>query len=223
MATQNTAERAASLISINAVPVAVSPSKDDTVGVATSAPPNDTSTVIFSENGKADGKEIKLPLPPFGTVELLAPWFPKVIEDETHAITFRTKRKRRTVVLWTCFTLAFLVFATNLILSLLAWTRLGTIVNGVATIAHEDCTLVAKYDTALHVLIKILSSLLLGASNLSLQLVVAPTREEVDAAHAKGIWLDIGVPSFRNLRHISRWNLSIWVCLVASSVPIHFL
>lgn len=180
---------------------------------------NDKGTIIFSENGK----EIELPLPQFGTVELLAPWFPKVIEDDTRSITFRTKRKRRKVVLWTCFTLAVTVFTTNVVLTILAWTRLGTTTSGVATIVHADCTLVARYDTALHVLINVLSTLLLGASNLSLQLAVAPTREEVDTAHAKGIWLDIGVPSFRNLRHISRKNLFVWFCLVLSSVPIHFL
>jgi hypothetical protein len=219
---ENAAEDAANLASIDTASVAILPSKDEIVAVIAPAP-NDKSTVDFSENGKTDGKEVKLPLPPFGTVELLAPWFPKVIEDETHTITFRTKWKRRKVVLWTCFALTVTAFSTNLILTLLAWTRLGLAVSGVATILHEDCTLVARYDTALHVLINVLSTLLLGASNLSLQLVVAPTREEVEAAHAKGTWLDIGVPSFRNLRHISRKSLFIWICLVLSSVPIHFL
>jgi len=179
---ENASGKAASPASADTASVAI----DEIVAVIAPAP-NDKSTVVFSEKGKADGNEIKFPLSPFGTVELLAPWFPQVIEDETHHITFRTKRKRRKVVLWTCFALTVAVFSTNLILTLLAWTRLEPAVSGVATILHEDCTRVARYDTILHVLINALSTLLLGASNLSLQLVVAPTREEVEAAHAKGM------------------------------------
>ncbi|KAG8527921.1 uncharacterized protein KY384_006837 [Bacidia gigantensis] len=56
-----------------------------------------------------------------------------------------------------------------------------------------------------------------------MQLLAAPTREEVDKAHAKATWLDIGVPSFRNLRQISRSNCTMWSVLALSSLPIHFL
>jgi hypothetical protein len=49
----------------------------------------------------------------------------------------------------------------------------------------------------------------------------APTRREVDDAHAKKQWLDIGVQSIRNLRKIS-WKRALMYWLLAlSSLPLH--
>lgn len=56
-----------------------------------------------------------------------------------------------------------------------------------------------------------------------MQLLVSPTRREVNKAHNKGRWLDIGVPSIRNLRSISPIRVVIWVVLGLSSLPLHFL
>jgi hypothetical protein len=52
----------------------------------------------------------------------------------------------------------------------------------------------------LHLLINFLGTLILGAINYAMQCLFALTRAEVNAAHAKGKWLDIGVLSARNLR-----------------------
>ena len=89
-------------------------------------------------------------------------------------------------------------------------------------IIHEgDCVQVKRLNTIFHVATNILSSLLLGASNLCMQLLAAPTRDEVDRAHLKGKWLYIGVPSWRNLKHISMKRKAVWWCLGISSVPLH--
>lgn len=74
-----------------------------------------------------------------------------------------------------------------------------------------------------HLTINILSSLLLAAGNVCMQCLVAPTREEVDHAHASGLWLDIGVNTPRNIRHISRSRACVWGLLAISSVPLHLL
>lgn len=71
--------------------------------------------------------------------------------------------------------------------------------------------------------INILSSLLLGASNNCAQLLSSPTRHDIDKAHAKGKWLDIGVPSVRNLGHISGWRVLLWALLFLSSIPLHLV
>lgn len=47
-------------------------------------------------------------------------------------------------------------------------------------------------------MINVLSNIRLEASNLALQLVVALIRKEVDLAHSKRKWLDIGVKSYGN-------------------------
>jgi hypothetical protein len=95
--------------------------------------------------------------------------------------------------------------------------------DGIATAYTGDCTVASRWITAIHLIINILSSVLLGASNYCMQRLVAPTRDEVDKAHAKRKWLDIGVPSLRNLSSINKNRLTIWVLLAMSSIPLHFL
>jgi len=69
-------------------------------------------------------------------------------------------------------------------------------------------------------MIDILSKLLLGASNNCAQLLSSPGRTDVDKSHLAGTWLDVGVPSFKNLSHIGtarkvlRMTLFAFTCLV---------
>lgn len=77
--------------------------------------------------------------------------------------------------------------------------------------------------TVLHLAICILSSLLLGASNYCMQILSAPTRKEVDAAHAKRKWLSIGVASIKNLLYVDRRKTFVYILLGVSSIPLHLL
>ena len=88
-----------------------------------------------------------------------------------------------------------------------------------------DCSLVRRYNDLVHLGINVVSTLLLGSSNYCAQLLVAPTRSEVDTAHEKGDWLDIGAPSFRNLwkKRISRRRKAAWTLLMISSVFLHLV
>jgi hypothetical protein len=52
---------------------------------------------------------------------------------------------------------------------------------------------------------------------------MTPTREEVDKAHARGHWLDIGAMSMKNVFAISRKRLFLWVLLGISSPFLQFL
>ncbi len=54
-----------------------------------------------------------------------------------------------------------------------------------------------------------------------MQRLSAPTRHELNEAHRKFKWLDIGVPSFRNLLYINKWRTLAWLVLAASSLPLH--
>jgi len=56
-----------------------------------------------------------------------------------------------------------------------------------------------------------------------MQLLSAPTRKNVDRAHSQGIWLDIGIPSLRNLRFSSWLKRSLWFLLALSSIPLHLV
>ncbi|KAF2271131.1 hypothetical protein CC78DRAFT_12199 [Lojkania enalia] len=118
--------------------------------------------------------------------------------------------------------IASAVFFLNLlflIISNTVWPR----ENGIATAFTGDCGTAGRWTTAIHLVVNLLSSLLLGASNYCMQRLAAPTRKEVDEAHAKKKWLDIGLPSVRNLAYINIWRTILWVLLALSSVPLHFV
>ena len=94
---------------------------------------------------------------------------------------------------------------------------------GTATVYRGACPKMKRISTWSHLGINILSTLLLGASNNAMQCLSSPTREEVDKAHTKGSWLDIGVPGVKNLSRISWHRVLLWSCLSLSSIPLHLL
>ncbi|KAJ5127619.1 hypothetical protein N7448_008398 [Penicillium atrosanguineum] len=99
----------------------------------------------------------------------------------------------------------------------------GSELAGSKIVYRGSCTAVKNWDIALHLIINALSTSILGASNYCMQSLVAPTREEVDACHAKGEWLDIGTASIRNLFKISRRRVALWIILLITATPFHIL
>ncbi|KAH7079730.1 hypothetical protein FB567DRAFT_533217 [Paraphoma chrysanthemicola] len=110
----------------------------------------------------------------------------------------------------------------NIILTIVAASS-WKIEEKIATAFTGDCAVATRQTTVAHFFINVLSSGLLGASNYCMQRLVAPTRKEIDIAHAHKTWLDIGIPSVRNLFHIAPLRVFLWLVLVLSSVPLHFL
>ena len=110
----------------------------------------------------------------------------------------------------------------NILFSVLATTIKGA-PDGVGTLYEGDCGKVHNIDTWLHVALNGLATALIGASNYNMQCLSAPSRSEVDKAHLDGTSLDIGVPSIRNLRHISGRRMAVWMVLCISTVPLHLL
>ena len=119
-------------------------------------------------------------------------------------------------------TLAAVVFGLNV-----GWTSWASTTyktsGGIGTLYIGDCSTVKTLNLWLHLAINILSTLLLGSSNYFMQLLVAPTRDEVDKAHRESTWLDIGTPSVRNLRWISKESVLTWCSLGLSSAILHLL
>ncbi|KAL4863450.1 hypothetical protein BDV12DRAFT_26814 [Aspergillus spectabilis] len=114
---------------------------------------------------------------------------------------------------------SFTVLILNLAMVLWASLRHSEYGQGVLYSGH--CDRVKEINSGVHFLINILSTFLLSASNFAMQCLSAPTRREVDRAHARKRWLDIGVPSVRNLWRIPKSQFILWLCLVWSSVPLH--
>ncbi|KAK8068242.1 hypothetical protein PG996_007354 [Apiospora saccharicola] len=85
------------------------------------------------------------------------------------------------------------------------------------------CDEAARRNTFLHLAINIASSAILASSNFFMQVLVAPTRHEVDKAHARGRWLEIGVQSWHNVRFIPVLNSALWLLLALSTIPLHLI
>jgi hypothetical protein len=86
------------------------------------------------------------------------------------------------------------------------------------SIFQGSCHKAVELNAAIHFILNDLSTLLMGASNFGMQLLAAPTRGEVDKAYSKSVWLDIGVPSLRNISYISGRRRLVWWILGLSSL-----
>ncbi|KAH8429507.1 uncharacterized protein LDX57_007169 [Aspergillus melleus] len=85
------------------------------------------------------------------------------------------------------------------------------------------CSVAGGWASGLHALINALSTGLLAASNYAMQTLSAPSREDVDAAHSKKRWLDIGTFSYRNILAMDHRRKGIWLVLLLTSVPVHLM
>lgn len=119
-----------------------------------------------------------------------------------------------------CAWTSAMVLVINLTVTIWGVKKFG-IIDGLGTFQVGDCGSTSRIGFWLHLIINGLSTLLLGASNYSMQCLSSPTRSEVDRAHRKCIWLDIGTPSVRNLRRISWSRIGLWWALAISSIPLH--
>lgn len=151
----------------------------------------------------------------------LSQWFPQVQEDSSSK-RFRIWSSRRSHALLLQIILILVIFITNLSFTLFTVSRYGSN-EGVGLIYEGDCATVGDLNLWIHLLINVLSTGMLTASNFCMQLLAAPTRADIDRVHGQGKWMDIGVPSLHNLWHISIWRRFTWALLALSSLPIHFL
>ena len=94
---------------------------------------------------------------------------------------------------------------------------------GIGTLYSGNCNTSRTIGLWIHLGINALSTLLLSGSNYTQQCLAAPTRSEIDAAHAKREWMDIGVPSVRNLFKIKPERTLLWIAIGVTSIPLHLL
>ena len=120
-----------------------------------------------------------------------------------------------------------LVFLVNLVVTIWIGVQLkktaSTVHSTVQELYHGNCHDVETTNTWVHLAINVISTVLLSASNYCMQCLSAPTRKELDKAHKNGKWLDIGIPSIRNLKAIGKMKLTVWILLGLSSIPLHLL
>lgn len=120
-----------------------------------------------------------------------------------------------------CAAGAGLTFCFNIALTILA--SASGLKDGVGTIKKGDCRDIKKSELWLHLGINVLSTMLLGGSNYTMQCLTAPTREEINKGHRSRVSLDIGILSLKNLMRASKRKVILWGFLAVSSVPLHLL
>ncbi|KAF4428369.1 Acyl- sterol acyltransferase [Fusarium acutatum] len=148
-------------------------------------------------------------------------FIPELNPDNERAQTFRTRTAKRGTMLKLQMSAALLV---DVIMSaFLLWSILSypPNENGVGTFIFDSCDTIRDINAAAHVLINIISSLFLGAGNYCMQILIAPSREEINAAQAKGRALDIGVPSIKNILSIERKRVTLWLFIGIISTTLH--
>ena len=124
-------------------------------------------------------------------------------------------------VIW-CAVASGTVCLVNIIL--IVWgIRQFEVIGGLGTIQEGSCQNTKNLATYLHLVINVLSTMLLGASNYTMQCLSSPTRKEIDKAHSRNTWMDIGVPSIRNLARISLSRRLMWWMLALTSIPLHLM
>ena len=160
----------------------------------------------------------------YGKIDWFSPWFPETDPNNPRAQTWVKKLSHRGTALFIQIVISTTVLVFNVSATIYVATKYG-ISNGLGDIYRGDCGRVGRYNTLVHLGINVLSTLLLSSSNYCAQLLAAPTRSEVDMAHHNKDWLDIGVPSLRNLwkKRIAPKRKATWILLMISSVLLHLI
>ncbi|RDA89814.1 hypothetical protein CP533_0873 [Ophiocordyceps camponoti-saundersi (nom. inval.)] len=156
----------------------------------------------------------------FARRSLLSSWFPSIDDDETKSWRIWISRRSRALMLQ--IIIVCLIMVTNIFFTIFGITKYGSD-RGIGLIYQGDCETVKRLNQSLHLVINLLSTGMLSASNYCMQLQAAPTRANVDVAHQQGRWMDIGVPSLRNLKYLTRRRLLAWILLALSSIPVHLI
>jgi hypothetical protein len=106
---------------------------------------------------------------------------------------------------------------------LIAAVAIGRPANGLGLLLEGSCGKVKLCSVLLLLPFNVIGTVMIGCSNYVMQCLSAPTRKDIDAAHAKGYDLNIGVSSLQNLDHIPLTRLISWWVLGLSTIPIHLL
>lgn len=130
---------------------------------------------------------------------------------------------KRAIMLGVQMIVAIMVFAANVAILILSIRYFPPDELHVGTYKTGNCTDINRINSAIHVALNIASSAFLGAGNYCMQILVAPSRAEIDRAHKQRVSLDIGILSIRNIYYVKRRRLCAWIILGIFSALLHLL
>ncbi|KAL4889864.1 hypothetical protein BDV59DRAFT_185642 [Aspergillus ambiguus] len=120
------------------------------------------------------------------------------------------------------------VLALNVILTAvaagIAYQKNGTYNFVYASLFEGKCSVAKNWATGIHLVINILSTIMLGASNYCMQCLASPSRADVDNAHRQRLWLSIGIPNIPDLLFYGKGRRRILgFILLTTSLPFHLI
>jgi hypothetical protein len=131
---------------------------------------------------------------------------------------------RKTALYLTILATILTIFlVTTLVISLHVVNGGGASILGETAILSGSCDKISRANLWIHLAINIIGTGVLGSSNFFMQVLVAPTRQDVDRAHASKRWVEIGVHSIHNFRFISKRRVFLWALFSLTSIPLHFV
>ncbi|KAJ8128224.1 hypothetical protein O1611_g5414 [Lasiodiplodia mahajangana] len=157
----------------------------------------------------------------YATTNLLSPYIPELDPENPRAQTLRVKKAKRSTMLLIQVCLALIVVVVTLTFITWALASKPPDSQGKGTLFFGNCSTATNLNTAIHAALNILSSLLLGAGNYCMQILVAPNRREINLAHKAGAALEIGVSSVKNLRFIDRKRTILWGLMGLAATILH--
>ncbi|KAH7379202.1 hypothetical protein DE146DRAFT_307283 [Phaeosphaeria sp. MPI-PUGE-AT-0046c] len=148
-------------------------------------------------------------------------WPFRWLDDAMRGLVAKTRFQGwRMGILLACCT-SSLVLGANIAILVIGATRSPGFENGFAVPMSGQADDMSWWSSAIHIAVNALSTILLAASNYTMQVLSSPTRKDIDKAHAKHQHLDIGVLSMRNLGRIPRRRLMLFMLMGLSSIPVH--
>lgn len=154
---------------------------------------------------------------------------PQSLTSKVEELTQRDRDNKREWVIGVllCAFAATIVMIINIILTIIAvavaYSRTEDQGFVSATLYEGKCSTQKNWARGLHLMINILSTIMLAASNYCMQCLSSPSRQNIDDLHPQQEWLDIGIPSLKNLFFIGLRRRVLWMVLLVSSLPIHLM
>jgi hypothetical protein len=118
--------------------------------------------------------------------------------------------------------LAFFILVAGFVCLIYAVSKVS-LSAGESVIFSGSCPTAENIDSGVYAVINVFGVVLLAGGNYVFQVLSSPTRCEVNIAHTKKKWLDIGIPSVRNLAHISKSRVVTAVVLLLVAVIIQVM
>lgn len=118
--------------------------------------------------------------------------------------------------------LLLIILIAGFVCLVVAGTKIAFLI-GAMDLFVGSCATARAINWGLHAIVNLVVVVFILGANYVFQVLSSPTRSDVARAHGLKRWLEIGVPSLSNLRHVSRLKAFLALLLPAVAVTIQLL